>query len=100
MGRLSRFISLVSLATSVVGWKGEIKKVNGATYQCKCYSDNSCFPSAADFNALNKTVGGALKLAIPPGAVCHNKFGNLSVSTYNAAACSNAQANWLNEQWL
>jgi len=49
---------------------------------------------------LNTTVGGALQLALPPGAVCHNTVSNLSVSTYNAAACAEVKANWINEQYL
>ncbi|KAF2657495.1 FAD-binding domain-containing protein, partial [Lophiostoma macrostomum CBS 122681] len=102
MGRTSLFVSLLSVANCVLGagWIGEVKQENGVTYQCKCYSDNACWPTGADWTALNTTVQGALKVALPPGAVCHNSIGNTSTSTYNAAACANVQANWLNEQWL
>jgi hypothetical protein len=79
-------------------WKGEIKKVGKTTYQCKCYSDNSCWPKAPEWAALNSTVDGMLKVAVPPGAACHQKLGELS--TYNAAECANVQANWVNEQYL
>jgi hypothetical protein len=105
MGRSSLFISLLAVSNHVLGanWIGEIKEENGVTYQCKCYQDNSCWPKAADWSALNNTVGGALKVAIPPGAVCHKSFqtfDNVSIATYNAAKCADTQANWLNETWL
>lgn len=102
MGRASLFISLLSVVNCVVGakWIGEVKKEGNVTYQCKCYSDNACWPTGAEWTALNSTVGGALQLALPPGAVCHNKVGNLSVSTFNAAACADVKANWVNEQYL
>jgi hypothetical protein len=102
MGRLLVFISLLLAADRVLcaRWIGEVKKVNGVDYQCKCYSDNSCWPTSVDWEKLNKTVSGVLQLAIPPGAVCHEKFDNSTASVYDAAKCADVQANWLNEQWL
>jgi len=101
MARLSFFVSLLAVANGVLGaeWKGEQKTVGGVKYQCKCYSDNECFPSPTDWAALNKTVGGALKRALPPGAPCFNSIGNAS-NTYNAAECADVQKNWVNEQYL
>ncbi|KAK3386796.1 hypothetical protein B0H63DRAFT_558417 [Podospora didyma] len=73
----------------------------GSNYGCKCYVGQSCWPAANKWNQLNNTVGGRLQAHIPPGAVCHNTFqgpfGN--VSTYNAAACADAQANFGDEAW-
>ena len=106
MGHSLLLGSLLSFASCILAanWIGEVKEENGVTYQCKCYKDNACWPTTADWSALNATVQGALQVAIPPGAVCHNTFtnevGNVSTSTYNAAACANVQANWINEQWL
>jgi hypothetical protein len=102
MARTSIFVALLAAVGSAVAakWKGEIKKVEGTTYQCKCYSDNSCWPTTADWNALNRTVGGALQVAIPPGAPCHRQFENSTLSTYNEAACAEVLSNWVNEQWL
>ncbi|KAH7080564.1 hypothetical protein BKA63DRAFT_563244 [Paraphoma chrysanthemicola] len=91
--------ALVASQDLAAKWIGETKKVDGVNYQCKCYSDNSCWPTNKDWENLNKTVGGALQVAIPPGAVCHKEFGNSS-SVYDAAKCADTQANWLNEQWL
>jgi len=102
MVRAFSFVSLLSVANCVIGanWIGEVKEQDGVTYQCKCYSDNACWPTNTEWATLNTTVGGALHLALPPGAVCHNTVGNLSVSTYNAAACADVKANWVNEQYL
>ena len=102
MAPTSLFIALLAAVSYAVAakWKGEVKQVNGTTYQCKCYSDNSCWPTHADWNALNNTVGGALQVAIPPGAPCHKKFENSTISVYSEAACAEVQSNWGNEQWL
>ncbi|KAL1792211.1 hypothetical protein ACET3X_009962 [Alternaria dauci] len=101
MGRLSLFASLLLATNGVLGakWIGEVKKVDGVDYQCKCYSDNACWPTNADWAKLNQTVSGALQVAIPPGAVCYKNFEN-GTSVYDAAKCADTQANWGNEQWL
>ncbi|KAF1953367.1 FAD/FMN-containing isoamyl alcohol oxidase-like protein MreA [Byssothecium circinans] len=100
MGRVPLFVALLSVAQCVVGgdWIGETKEYEGATYQCKCYSDHACYPTAADWAKLNATVGGALQRALPPGAVCHNTLGN--VSTFSAAACAEYKAHFTDEQYL
>lgn len=102
MGRFSQLASLLLAANGVlsVKWIGEVKKVDGVEYQCKCYSDNACWPTTNDWETLNKTVSGALQVAIPPGAVCHKKFGNTTLDVYDAAKCADTHANWYSEQWL
>jgi hypothetical protein len=104
MGFLSSLAVLLLTVDSTLGarWIGETKKINGVTYQCKCYSDNACWPQNTEWDIFNKTLGGALHLAIPPGAVCHKEFGNgnSSLNVFNAKACAEVQANWGNEQWL
>jgi hypothetical protein len=101
MGRFSLFVPVLLAANGAVRakWIGEVKKVDGVDYQCKCYSDNACWPTNQDWETLNQTVNGALQIAVPPGAVCHKTFGN-STSVYDAAKCADTQANWANEQWL
>jgi hypothetical protein len=101
MGRFSLLVPVLLAANGAVGakWIGEVKKVDGVDYQCKCYSDNACWPTNQDWEKLNQTVNGALQVAVPPGAVCHKTFGN-STSVYDAAKCADTQANWANEQWL
>ncbi|KAH7414292.1 hypothetical protein DE146DRAFT_30974 [Phaeosphaeria sp. MPI-PUGE-AT-0046c] len=101
MGRFSLFAPVVLAANGVLGadWIGEVKKVDGATFQCKCYSDNACWPTNSDWAKLNETTKGALQVATPPGAVCYKSFGNLT-SVYDEAKCAETQANWANEQWL
>jgi hypothetical protein len=100
MGRFSLLTPLLLAANGVLGakWIGEIKKVDGVNYQCKCYSDNACWPTNTDWAKLNKTVDYTLQVAIPPGAVCHKAYGNSS-SVYDTAKCADVQANFLKEQW-
>jgi hypothetical protein len=100
MGRFSLLAPLLLAANGVLGakWIGEVKKVDGVDYQCKCYSDNACWPTNKDWAKLNSTVDYTLQVAIPPGAVCHKTYGNLS-SVFDAAKCADVQANFLKEQW-
>lgn len=102
MGRFSQIASLLFAAHSVLGaeWIGEVNTVDGIEYQCKCYSDNACWPTNKDWEKLNETVSGALQVALPPGAVCHKNLGNSTTSFYDAAKCAEVQANWGNEQYL
>ncbi|KAF2833069.1 FAD/FMN-containing isoamyl alcohol oxidase-like protein MreA [Ophiobolus disseminans] len=98
----SSFLALALLAADgVLGmkWIGEVKKVGSVKYQCKCYSDNACWPTNKDWEKLNKSVDNTLQVAVPPGAVCHKTFGNSS-SVYNAAKCAETQAKWIDEQYL
>lgn len=78
-------------------WLGETKTEGNTTYQCKCYSDNACWPSQADWNALNTTVGGALLNALPPAAPCHYTMNG--TKTYNAAECETVNALYTDETW-
>jgi hypothetical protein len=108
MGRTSSLLSLLLAANCALGqdfeatkkWKGETRIENGVEYECKCYSDNACWPKEKDWSSLNKTVGGSLRVALPPGAVCYNSLQGVPGSTYDAAACQEVQANWVNEQYL
>jgi hypothetical protein len=101
MGRFSLLAPVLLVANGALAhkWIGEVKNVDGVDYQCKCYSDNACWPTNKDWDKFNQTVGGALQLALPPGAVCHNAIGNIT-GVYDAAKCTEVQANWANEQWL
>lgn len=110
MGRASSLVSLLFAVNSVWAqddfqtlakkWKGETRTENGVEYQCKCYSDNACWPKEQKWSALNKTVDGTLKVTVPPGAVCYTSLQGVEGSTYNEAACKEVQANWQNEQYL
>ena len=79
-------------------WKGEVKKVKDVTYQCKCYSDNACWPSTKDWKQLNSSVDGRLQVALPPGAPCYNSLGELS--TYDAGKCAEITAKFADEQYM
>jgi FAD/FMN-containing dehydrogenase len=78
-----------------------LRKWNGNLYSCKCYSDDTCWPAKKDWDWLNSTVGGNLRVHVPAEAACHNKFkGPLgTLSTYDEAACDEVQANYADEQW-
>ncbi|KAK4187028.1 hypothetical protein QBC35DRAFT_251403 [Podospora australis] len=74
---------------------------NGANYACKCHPGDYCWPKPIEWSNLNATVGGNLRVNIPIGAPCHNRFeGPLgTVNTYNAAQCAAVTAGFPDEQF-
>ncbi|CAG8285049.1 unnamed protein product [Penicillium nalgiovense] len=68
--------------------------VAAASSQCKCAPSDPCWPSDADWSALNKTVSGRLIKTIPPAAVCYKSEPN-----YNPSACEYLLKNWSNSEY-
>ncbi len=58
---------------------------------CKYLPGDAEWPTVAQWNALNGTVGGRLVATYPLGSPCHKP-------TYDAAKCAELQANWLYPQ--
>lgn len=107
LARVGWLAVLVLLVGSTAAeWLGETRTENGVQYKCKCYDDNACWPTAGEWDAFNKTLGGALQLAIPAAVSCHYRFENYTFNTYDAAKCADATARIGNgisggdEQWL
>jgi len=69
----------------------------GALARCKCYPGEACWPSTADWGNLNRTVGGRLVKAAPPGAVCYDSFEG--VPTRDPAKCAEVASQWSNASW-
>ncbi|KAK3356456.1 FAD binding domain-containing protein [Lasiosphaeria hispida] len=94
-------------------WLATVVAINASAYQplvevreplsstappkCKCYPGDSCWPSTAGWAALNRTVGGRLIRATPPGAVCYDSFEG--VPTKNAIKCAEVALQWTNASW-
>ncbi|KAH7191742.1 uncharacterized protein B0J16DRAFT_393718 [Fusarium flagelliforme] len=60
-----------------------------AEEQCRCTTDDPCWPSTTTWKSLNSTLGGHLIKYIPPGAVCY-KFH----PSYNRKACDTVIEEW------
>lgn len=77
------------------------KVVNNTKYQCKCAPGDECWPDANQWQKLNQTVAGSLRVNLPPAVSCYNTFqgplGNLS--TYDAAKCADVTAGFTSEQY-
>ena len=58
------------------------------TSKCRCYPSESCWPSTAQWAALNSSVGGRLVATVPLGSPCHDP-------NYNMTVCKSLQENWL-----
>lgn len=58
--------------------------------ECRCFPGDACWPSVAEWNAFNQTIGGKLIANVPLASVCHNsEFG-----PYDAEKCSSLRSNW------
>ena len=66
---------------------------------CRLIPSDAQWPSAQQWAALNKTVGGRLIATVPAGAPCYKstfdvKTGGFSLSTFDEVACANVQNSW------
>ncbi|PQE21481.1 FAD binding domain-containing protein [Rutstroemia sp. NJR-2017a BBW] len=59
--------------------------------QCRCFPGDTCWPSSAKWDLLNKTVEGRLIATIPIASPCHDTFPGIS---FDADKCAEIQANW------
>jgi len=77
------------------------KNLQGVEYNCKCYPGDTCWPPSKEWQRLNTTVAGNLRVNLPPAAPCYNTFqGPLgAVSPYDATKCAEITANFTNEQF-
>lgn len=64
---------------------------------CKCYPGDPCWPTGGEWAALNRTVGGRLVRAIPPGAACYDSFEG--IPTRDPAKCAEVSSQWSNATW-
>ncbi|KAI3572303.1 hypothetical protein IWW34DRAFT_763903 [Fusarium oxysporum f. sp. albedinis] len=60
-----------------------------AEEQCRCTSEDSCWPSTKSWVSLNSTLDGHLIRYIPPGAVCYQ-----SHPSYDPKACDSVIEQW------
>jgi hypothetical protein len=59
--------------------------------QCKSFPEDKSWPSQAEWDSLNKTVGGRLVATVPLGAPCHG-------STFDDATCESLKKDWQYEK--
>ncbi|CRK42318.1 FAD-linked oxidoreductase ZEB1 like protein [Verticillium longisporum] len=78
----SFFVHAILAATA---WAAPELVARGQT--CKCFPGDACWPSTAQWNALNTTVSGRLIATTPLGSPCHDP-------TYDAAKCADLQSKW------
>lgn len=60
------------------------------TLECRCFPGDPCWPTTADWAALNATVGGRLIATIPIASMCH--YDNFP--GYDSNTCAALQAVW------
>ncbi|KAK0641980.1 FAD binding domain-containing protein [Cercophora newfieldiana] len=65
---------------------------NTAGGSCKCFPGDSCWPSPAEWQSFNQSLGGKLIATVPIGSVCHDS----AFGPYDAAGCEALRGAWLN----
>ncbi|KAF9062601.1 hypothetical protein BDP27DRAFT_1368717 [Rhodocollybia butyracea] len=58
---------------------------------CKCFPGDRCWPSTAEWDAFNTTVGGRLIATVPLGRPCHDPF-------FSPDICRSLQGEWQHEE--
>lgn len=62
---------------------------------CRCSPGDACWPSQAEWQSLNKTVGGRLIATIPLASACHvDPF-----EPYDEAKCKAVQSKWFDPEF-
>ncbi|KAH8883264.1 FAD-binding domain-containing protein [Thozetella sp. PMI_491] len=64
-----------------------LARLTGAISACKCFPGDACWPSAAQWDQLNRTVHGRLVATRPLGAPCHGL-------NFDNATCEDLRAQW------
>ncbi|KAI8623981.1 hypothetical protein F5Y19DRAFT_456409 [Xylariaceae sp. FL1651] len=79
----------VTAALAAVVWQAFSQQLSSA--QCHCFPGDECWPSPAQWTALNQSLSGALVATVPIASPCHDTFPGVA---YDAAECAKVQANW------
>jgi hypothetical protein len=61
-----------------------------ASKECRCFPGDYCWPSQAQWNTFNETLGGKLVATVPLAAPCHVD----SFTPYDAEQCGAVQDTW------
>lgn len=81
---LSDMFSLFSSFLDV-GWN------ISSTASCRCFPGDACWPTNAQWNDFNRTIGGNLVRSVPLAAICHDDD---AFAPYNFAECTALQDSW------
>ncbi|KAF4427081.1 FAD-linked oxidoreductase sor8 [Colletotrichum fructicola] len=98
--KMVSFINLLTLAPAVVSalsvgkpggsFGNPLEEREDSNATCRCFPGDDCWPTAAEWDAFNTTVGGRLIATVPIGAVCHDS----SFGSYDEAKCTALQNAW------
>ncbi|KAF9876186.1 FAD binding domain-containing protein [Colletotrichum karsti] len=95
------FLNLLTLAPAIVS-AVSVGKPGGSfgndlaerDSTCRCFPGEDCWPTAAEWDAFNSTVGGRLVATVPIGAVCHDS----SFGAYDEAKCTALKSAWASSE--
>lgn len=92
--------SLVICTTGVVflgaAWVAASQSPLGTTRTCRCFPGDEFWPSSAEWDVFNQTVGGRLIQTVPVASPCHDSFPGVS---FDNATCADIRANWIHPEF-
>ena len=70
-----------------------VLSIHGSTSspQCRCFPGDTCWPTAIEWAAFNKTIAGRLIATKPIGSLCYH---DTEWKDYSAQKCAELKSNW------
>lgn len=88
--QMAPFTSVIALLGAA--WTTVSQSFGLESRTCRCYPGDQCWPSAAEWDSFNQTLGGKLVRTVPVASPCHDTFPGVR---YDNATCADIQANWV-----
>ncbi|KAI1819126.1 hypothetical protein F4861DRAFT_528136 [Xylaria intraflava] len=82
---------MVAITSAIALLSAAAWTVMSRSTNCRCFPGDDCWPSTAEWNALNASTNGGLIATIPIASACHDSFPGVA---YDAEKCADIQANW------
>ncbi|KAL6792971.1 hypothetical protein J3E68DRAFT_451402 [Trichoderma sp. SZMC 28012] len=90
MARLIALLATVPALISAAAITPSPAASTATNSTCRCLPTDPCWPSTADWNAFNKTLGGKLIATVPLASVCHSS----SFGCFSASKCNQLKSVW------
>ena len=90
MARLLAIFSLVPALISAAALAPKDDSSLQTASKCRCFPGDRCWPTKADWNLFNTTLGGKLVSTVPIAASCHDS----AFGPYDAQRCAELRSVW------
>lgn len=90
---MARLLTVLSLVPALISAAALVPKDDSFTReasQCRCFPGDACWPSKADWDLFNTTLGGKLVATTPIAASCHDS----AFGPYDSQRCAKLRSVW------